>query len=286
MTSAPDPTDAGNGQDATGAPEAMPDGRSAASTGADDVGAPGPDGARVVVLEARGLSAGYGPQPVVPEIDLSVHEGEVVALLGPNGAGKTTTLLALSGELPVLSGEVRLDGVVTKAPLHRRARQGLTFVTEEKSVFMGLSARDNLRVAGVDAQEALELFPELGRRMGVRGGLLSGGEQQMLTLARALSRHPRLLLADELSMGLAPLVARRLLDAVRQAVDQRGTAVLLVEQHVRKALQYADRVYVMRRGRIELEGTATEMRGRLNEIEDNYLATVRSDEGAPPYSSS
>jgi len=277
--SAPDPTDAGNGQEATGAAEAnIGDGRSVASQARTPTGTTGSDGARVPVLEARGLSAGYGPQPVVHDIDLTVNEGEVVALLGPNGAGKTTTLLALSGELPVLAGEVRLDGEVTKAPLHRRARQGLTFVTEEKSVFMGLSARDNLRVAGVDAEEALGLFPELGLRLGVRGGLLSGGEQQMLTLARALSRHPRALLADELSMGLAPMVVRRLLDAVRQAVDSRGTAVLLVEQHVRKALQYADRVYVMRRGRIELEGTATEMRGRLDEIEENYLATARSED--------
>ena len=117
------------------------------------------------------------------------------------------------------------------------------------------------------------LLPELGRRMGIRGGLLSGGEQQMLTLARALARKPRVLLADELSMGLAPLIVKRLLEAVRAAADERGTAVLLVEQHVRKALQYADRAYVMRRGRIELAGTAAELRSRITEIEDHYLST-------------
>ena len=143
-------------------------------------------------------------------------------------------------------------------------------------MFMGLSTRDNLRVAGVDLDEALTLFPELERRLDVRGGLLSGGEQQMLTLARALARNPRVLLADELSMGLAPLVVKRLLEAVRAAADQRGAAVLLVEQHVRKALRYADRAYVMRRGRIELSGTATELRSRIAEIEDHYLSTSAS----------
>jgi len=224
-------------------------------------------------LEARGIAAGYGPQPVIHDVDIIVHPGEVVALLGANGAGKTTTLLTLAGELPPLRGEVAIDGVVTKAPLHRRARNGLTFVTEEKSVFMGLSLRDNLTVAGVDPADALALFPELERRMHVRGGLLSGGEQQMLTLARALARKPRVLLADELSMGLAPLVVRRLLEAVRAAADELDAAVLLVEQHVRKALRYADRAYVMRRGRIELSGSAAELRSRIGEIEDQYLSS-------------
>ncbi|MGD9752833.1 MAG: ABC transporter ATP-binding protein [Acidimicrobiia bacterium] len=223
-------------------------------------------------MRTVGLAAGYGSQPVVHDVAIEVHPGEVVTLLGPNGAGKTTTLLALAGELAPLAGHVELDGAVTRTPLHRRARNGLTFVTEEKSVFMGLSTRDNLRVGGVAVADALALFPELGRRLDVRGGLLSGGEQQMLTLARALARKPRLLLADELSMGLAPLIVQRLLEAVRAAADERGTAVLLVEQHVRKALQYADRVYVMRRGRIELSGTAAEMANRIDEIEEQYLS--------------
>jgi len=230
----------------------------------------------VPAIEARALSAGYGPQPVIHDIDLVVHPGEVVALLGANGAGKTTTLLTLAGELPSLSGEVLIDGTATKAPLHRRARNGLTFVTEEKSVFMGLSTRDNLRVGGVDVETALELFPELRMRLNVRGGLLSGGEQQMLTIARALSRAPRVLLADELSMGLAPLVVRRLLDAVRSAAETQGTAVLLVEQHVRKALQYADRAYVMRRGRLEIEGSSKDLAARIDEIASTYLAGSQS----------
>src|SRR5262249_24570472 len=132
-----------------------------------------------------------------------------------NGAGKTTTLLALSGELPPLKGEVLLSGKPTSAPLHRRARQGMSYVTEERSVFKSLSGWDNLRCAGVPAAEALALFPELERCLDRPGGLLSGGEQQMLTVARALARKPRLLLADELSLGLAPLVVDRLLNAVR-----------------------------------------------------------------------
>jgi branched-chain amino acid transport system ATP-binding protein len=230
------------------------------------------------VLEARGLTAGYGPQPVIHEVDLVVHPGEVVGLLGANGAGKTTTLLTLAGELPLLGGEVLLDGAATSAPLFRRARQGLTFVTEEKSVFMGLSTRDNLRVADVDIDKALDLFPELAKRINVRAGLLSGGEQQMLTLARALSRQPRVLLADELSMGLAPLIVKRLLEAVVDAAKNHGTAVLLVEQHARKALEYSDRAYVMRRGHIELSGTSGELLGQIGDIEDRYLAAVSTDQ--------
>ena len=228
---------------------------------------------QTIALEARGLSAGYGPQSVIHDVDIVVRRGEVVALLGANGAGKTTTLLTLAGELQPHAGDVLIDGVVNRSPLHRRARSGLMLVTEEKSVFMGLSTQDNLRVAGVDVEAALALFPEIGRRLRIRGGLLSGGEQQMLTLARALARKPTVLLADELSMGLAPLIVRRLLEAVRAAADTQNTAVLLVEQHVRKALEHADRAYIMRRGRIELAGTAAELRSRITEIEDHYLAT-------------
>jgi branched-chain amino acid transport system ATP-binding protein len=232
-------------------------------------------------LEARGVTAGYGPQPVIHDVALVVQPGEVVGLLGANGAGKTTTLLALAGELPLLSGEVLLDGAVTTAPLHRRARQGLTFVTEEKSVFMGLSARDNLRVAGVDHEVAMNLFPELERLLDVRAGLLSGGEQQMLTLARALSRQPRVLLADELSMGLAPIIVKRLLESVVRVARQRGTGVLLVEQHVRKALGYCDRAYVMHRGHVELSGSAGDLLGRIGEIEDRYLTSATGAVNTP-----
>jgi branched-chain amino acid transport system ATP-binding protein len=226
------------------------------------------------VLETRKMSTGYSGQPVVHELDLQIEAGEVVCLLGPNGAGKTTTMLALAGELPLLSGEVLFDGKPTTARLHRRARNGMSYVTEERSVFKGLTTRDNFRVAGLDPATAVELFPELEKRMGVRGGLLSGGEQQMLTLARALARGPRLLLADELSLGLAPLLVDRLLQAVRRAAKERGTAVLMVEQHAHKALKYADRAIVMRRGRVEFSVSAEEARHRFGEVEQAYLTSA------------
>jgi branched-chain amino acid transport system ATP-binding protein len=209
---------------------------------------------------------------VIKGINLVANPGEVVAILGPNGAGKTTTMLTLAGELSPMEGEVVIGGEVATGPLHVRARNGLTFVTEEKSVFMGLTTRENLRVAGASIDEALQLFPELEKRINVLGGSLSGGEQQMLSLARNLGRKPQVLLADELSMGLAPIVVQRLLQAVRDAADQRGTAVVLVEQHVRQALKYADRAYVMRRGVIEISGTASELASRIDEIEASYMS--------------
>ncbi len=224
------------------------------------------------LLETSALSAGYGGQPVVHDVDIRVGEGEIVALLGANGAGKTTTLLTMAGELPAIGGEVMLDGHPTKAPLHKRAREGLGYITEERSVLMGLTARDNLRCGGVSPSSALALFPELERCIDTRGGLLSGGEQQMLTLARALGRKPRLLLADELSLGLAPIVVDRLLKAVRAAADS-GTGVLMVEQYARKALDYADRVYVMSGGRIEMDLSAEEGRSRVADIEAAYFKT-------------
>lgn len=230
------------------------------------------------LLECRGLAAGYGAVAVVRDLDLRVEPGEVVALIGPNGAGKTTTLLTLAGELPAIAGEVVFRGAVTRAPLHRRARQGMGFVTEERSVFMALTAEENLRVAGVSRADATDLFPELEPLMGRTAGLLSGGEQQMLTLARAVARTPKLLLVDELSLGLAPVIVRRLLQTVRRVATERSTGILLVEQHVRQALRVADRVYVMQRGRIAISGTGEEVHGRIDEIEATYLSRTR-DEG-------
>jgi branched-chain amino acid transport system ATP-binding protein len=210
---------------------------------------------------------------VIRDINLVLHPGEVVGLFGANGAGKTTTMLALAGELMPLDGEVELHGEVTRDPLYRRAQNGLMFVTEEKSVIMGLTTRDNLRVGGVDIDIALGLFPELEKRINIMGGLLSGGEQQMLSLARALGRNPRILLADELSLGLAPIVVQRLLQAVRDAAAELGMAVLLVEQHVRQALKFADRAYIMRRGTVEISGTTGELMSRISDIEETYLTS-------------
>ena len=227
------------------------------------------------VLEAERLRAGYGNVEIVRDIALRVDEGEVVALLGPNGAGKTTTISTLSGELRALGGEVRFLGAPTTAPLHVRARQGLGVVSQERAVLMDLSVRENLRVSRCDIDRALELFPELESHIERRVGLLSGGQQQMLALARCLGRQCRLLLVDELSLGLAPLVVDRLLRSVRAAADQ-GTAVLLVEQHIHKALSVADRVLVMARGTIALEGKASDLNSRLDDIQDAYLHTNTS----------
>ncbi len=239
-------------------------------------GSNGSESNTATLLECRGLAAGYGQITVIRDIDLHVNAGEVVALIGANGAGKTTTLLTLAGEIRPVAGEVFLLGIPTKSPMHERCKHGLGFVTEERSVIMELTAADNLRLAGVDAEEAVVLFPPLASLMRRKAGLLSGGEQQMLTLARALGRRPKVLLADELSLGLAPLVVEHLLETLSENARSRGIGVLLVEQHVRKALKIADRVYVMQRGRITMSGTASEISGRLDEIEGAYLSSGTS----------
>ncbi len=232
------------------------------------------------LLQTRNLQAGYQGRAVVQGADIIVRPGEVVCLLGPNGAGKTTTLLTIAGELPPVDGLVMLSNVPTFTPMYQRVRDGgIALVTEERLVFTKMSTRDNLRIGGGSVEAALALFPELESRLSVRGGMLSGGEQQMLALARALSRKPALLLADELSLGLAPLIVDRLLSAVRDAADQQGTGALIVEQHARKALKYADRMYLMARGQILLELPAAEAIARLDEIEEAYLrGTAETEE--------
>jgi branched-chain amino acid transport system ATP-binding protein len=223
------------------------------------------------ILEARDLTSGYGGVPAIRDVTLRVEPGEIVTILGPNGAGKTTTLLTLAGAIRPLDGEVLLDGQAVRSRLHQRAKQGLSLVTEERSVFMGLTASANLRLGQGAPADALAMFPELQPLLRRRAGLLSGGEQQILTLARALASKPRVLLADELSLGLAPLIVQRLLRAVREAAD-RGVGVILVEQHARQALALADRAYVLRRGRVELTGSASDLLARLDEVEETYLS--------------
>ncbi len=225
------------------------------------------------LLETRLLKAGYLGREVVQAVNLRVEPGEVVCLLGPNGAGKTTTLMTIAGELAPVDGLVMFNNVPTFTPMYQRVRNGggIGLVTEDRLVFSKMSARDNLRIGGGSVEAALELFPELEPRLSVRGGMLSGGEQQMLALARALSRNPSLLLADELSLGLAPKIVNRLLGAVREAAEKQGTGALIVEQHARKALQYSDRMYLMARGKVQLDLSADEALDRLNEIEETYL---------------
>ena len=231
------------------------------------------------LLQTRSLKCGYLNRAVVQGVNLEVHKGEVVCLLGPNGAGKTTTLLTIAGELTPVDGIVMFDNTPTFTPMYQRIRRGgIGLVTEERLVFTKLSARDNLRVGGGSVEAALGLFPELEPRLGVRGGMLSGGEQQMLALARALSRQPSILLADELSLGLAPIIVDRLLGAVREVADTTGTGALIVEQHARKALKVSDRMYLMARGQILLELPAAEALSRLNEIEETYLTGTSETE--------
>ena len=225
------------------------------------------------LIECRNLVTGYGDLAVVHGLDLHVNAGEVVALIGANGAGKSTTLLTLAGEVAQMSDDVLWKGEATKAPMHVRCKNGMGYVTEERSVIMNLTTQENLRLANVSVSVAVDLFPALSVLLDRKAGLLSGGEQQMLSLARALGRRPEVLLLDELSLGLAPLIVTRLLETVRRAADTDGVGVLLVEQHVRQALKIADRVYVLERGNIALTGTSSEVRGRLEEIEVAYLSS-------------
>ena len=222
------------------------------------------------ILRVEGLSVGYGKQAVITGMDLSVCRGEVVALLGRNGAGKTTTLMTVAGALAPIRGEIMLNGARAAGSLDKRARHGLGFVTEDRAIIRHLTVRENLRLGQADPGTVFDMFPELAKLHNRRAGLLSGGEQQMLALGRCLAVKPSLVLIDELSLGLAPLVVERLLGSVRQAAAD-GSAVLLVEQKAAMALSVADRGYVVGRGAIELSGTSSDLLGQLDAIESSYL---------------
>lgn len=222
------------------------------------------------LLEVKNLSVGYGDTAVVREVDLSVECGEIVALFGANGAGKTTMIRGISGLLPRSAGDVYWKGRLAPRNLHRLARQGYSLITEERSVFATLTVEKNLALGRGDLDRAYELFPELVPMRRRRAGLLSGGEQQMLTLARALSRTPDLLVIDELSLGLAPLAVERLLAALRAAADA-GLGVLLVEQRIDLAMCVADRFTVLVRGRVALHGDAHDLSTRLDDVRRAYL---------------
>jgi branched-chain amino acid transport system ATP-binding protein len=237
------------------------------------------------LLDARALCCGYDGSAVVRDLDLHVDAGEVVALLGANGAGKTTTLLTLAGALPALGGEVHFDGErIEHWSAPRLARRGVSCIPDDRGLFPKLTVRENLQLASRHRRHAadpLDHFPELRDRRGTPAGLLSGGQQQMLAIARALVRRPRLLLIDELSFGLAPIVVQRLLPIVRSVADETGAAVRLVEQHVHVGLAIAERAYVLRHGTIALSGTAAQLNDDPSLLHESYLGTTDESERTP-----
>lgn len=228
------------------------------------------------VLQCHNLTAGYGSTEIVKDFDLELDEGTVLALLGPNGSGKTTLLLTLAGLLPRLSGAVSFHGQPLPSGRPRAcARAGIVLVPDNRSLFTGLTVDENLKVAsgkrGVAPAEMVDVFPVLKSRWNLPAGALSGGEQQMLAIARALVQRPKVLLIDEMSMGLAPVVVEALLPIVRGvAVDDR-VSVVLVEQHVQLALEFADQAIVMVHGRALIRSSAQELAQDPTRLEAAYL---------------
>lgn len=231
------------------------------------------------MLELHDACIGYGPVMVVNDLSLSVGSGEAVFLIGANGAGKSTTLRGIAGLNPLADGKVMWDGTdITKVPTHRRAALGMAVVPEGRHVFPQLTVRENLEVAAravdrhqVDERvsEVFDLFPRLTDRQASLGGLLSGGEQQMLAIGRALTQRPKLLVIDELSLGLAPVIYQHVGDTVRELAEG-GLSVLLVEQNARLAMRICSRGYLLSHGRVVLAGTVDEL-NQTDEMRDLYL---------------
>ena len=233
------------------------------------------------LLEARGLDVAYGKVTVLEDVDFSVTAGEVVALLGTNGAGKSTLLKAVSGILRPRRGTLLLDGDdMTRFRPAQIVARGVVQMPGGRATFPGLTVRENLVIGGVTVEradrdgrvdEVFEQFPWLAERHGQLAGTLSGGQQQMLALARALMARPRLLMIDELSLGLAPTIVSELLSVVA-ALRERGVAVVIVDQHVNLALELSDRAYFLERGRVRFEGPASDLRGRTDLLRAVFFA--------------
>ena len=235
-------------------------------------------------LVIRDLHVRYGPAKALLGISLEVEGGSVVAVLGPNGAGKSTLARAVSGLVPITSGSVTFAGAdITGRPAHRIRRAGLTYLPEGRGIFPGLTVMDNLRMATrrldrgdrtAAVELAIELFPILGDRRRQRAGTLSGGEQQMLALARALAVHPTLIIADELSLGLAPLVADDVFDGLEHARES-GITIVLIEQFIHRALELADSCAILSRGRVSWSGRSSEA---SDEVLERYLGEADDHE--------
>jgi branched-chain amino acid transport system ATP-binding protein len=235
-----------------------------------------------LLLQAEGLTAGYNGMPAIRDLDLSLAEGEVVSLLGPNGAGKTTTLLSLVGLLPAMAGTVTALGEpVAPRRAHLLARRGVRLVPDDRGIYFGLSVRDHLRLARRRPDRArtaavLDRFPALGKLQSRKVGLLSGGEQQMLAIATALLAAPKVLMVDEMSLGLAPVIVQNMLPALRELAKQEGIGVLLVEQHVELALAVSDRALVLNHGRVVLSGAARDLLEHRDRLESAYFGADES----------
>lgn len=232
------------------------------------------------MLELKKVSARYGAIEAVKSITLTVNAGEVVTLIGANGAGKSTTLRSITGLVPPTSGEILFEGIsLIGMPTHRIAGAGISLVPEGRAIFANLSVAENLAMGAYlqkdRARNARELervftfFPRLKERIRQKGGTLSGGEQQMLAIGRALMSGPRLLLLDEPSLGLAPILVKTIFDAV-DAISREGTTILLVEQNASAALKHSDRAYVLETGSIVMEGPSSELASNPR-VKEAYL---------------